>query len=271
MAEVKQFRQTVWEHYRRHSRDLPWRRPEPGGVFDPYKIMVSEIMLQQTQVGRVVPKYAAFLAAFPTVQSLASAELSEVLAVWSGLGYNRRAKHLHEAAKAIATGHNGVVPKTLNALITLPGIGRNTAGAIMAYAYNQPVVFVETNIRTVMIHHFFNDHPEKVSDADILKLVEAALPDEHYREWYWALMDYGTYLKKTHGTSLEKAKAYTRQSTFQGSRRQLRGQIIKLLIAGPRCEAELADALPDDRLLAVLAELEAERLVVRRSDLYKIA
>lgn len=197
---IADFQQVVWDYYATHGRhDLVWRIPHEHG-FDPYAIMVSEIMLQQTQVVRVVPKYQAFMAQFPTIQALADAPLADVLAAWSGLGYNRRAKFLWQAAKAVVEHYGGVMPRTVTELTTLPGVGKNTAGAIAAYAYNSDAVFIETNIRTVFIHHFFADD-SAVRDASlepfICQTVRAARETvgRSPREWYWALMDYGTYLK----------------------------------------------------------------------------
>lgn len=262
------FRETVWDYYRAHGRhDLPWRLPESDDSFDPYKIMVSELMLQQTQVGRVLPKYQLFLERFPTVADLAAAPLGEVLRVWSGLGYNRRAKFLHQAAQRAQADYGGTFPQTVPALVKLPGIGPNTAGALLAYAFNQPVVFIETNIRTVFIHHYFNDH-EAVADKEILALVAKTLDHEHPREWYWALMDYGAYLKQAVGNLNRQSRSYARQSAFHGSRRQIRGQVIRLLGQGPQTRARLAEQIADDRLAEVLAELIQEQLIRRNSRYY---
>jgi A/G-specific adenine glycosylase len=185
-----EFLEILWKFYAQSGRgSLPWRQPEPDDSFDPYKIMVSELMLQQTQVARVIPKYQSFLEQFPDVQSLAMADLSDVLRVWQGLGYNRRAKFLWQAAGAIDV--LGNFPTTYEELVKLPGIGSNTAGAILAYACNQPVVFVETNVRTVYIHHFFADRID-IHDREILSLVGQTLDREHPREFYWAVMDYGS-------------------------------------------------------------------------------
>lgn len=176
--DIAVFQETVWEYYRRHGRhDLLWRQPEADGRFDPYKILVSEIMLQQTQVPRVLPKFVEFLTRFPTVQALAAAPLGDVLAAWNGLGYNRRAKFLWQAAQKVVNDFDGVFPSTSEALVTLPGVGANTAGAILAYAFNQPAVFLETNVRTVFIHHFFKDS-DLVTDAQLLELVKASLPEK---------------------------------------------------------------------------------------------
>lgn len=249
---------------------MAWRQPEPDGSFDPYKILVSEVMLQQTQVQRVTPKYHAFLSSFPSIRSLAAAELGEVLSAWSGLGYNRRAKFLWQAARHIVDGNNGVFPRTGDKLIKLPGIGRNTAGAILAYAYNQPQVFIETNIRTVLIHHFFQDQTS-VTDKELEQLLVEILqqirmpaddiPVFSPREFYWAMMDYGSFLKQTIGNLSRVSASYARQSTFEGSRRQIRGQVIRLLTERPYAYQELVTVLADERAAEIIAALEQEGLI----------
>jgi A/G-specific adenine glycosylase len=258
-AQQAEFLEELWDHYARHGRsDLPWRRPEADGSFDPYKIMVSELMLQQTQVLRVIPKYHAFLERFPTVDVLAEAELGDVLRSWQGLGYNRRAKFLWQAVQQI---HElGGFPKTVAELVKLPGIGAGTAGAILAYAFNQPVAYVETNVRTVYIHHFFADQAG-VHDKDILSLVEQTVDRENPREFYWALMDYGSYLKSTIGNLNTASKHYTKQSKFHGSKRQVRGQVLRLLGDGALPFEALQAAVPDDRLPVVLLDLQNEGMV----------
>jgi A/G-specific adenine glycosylase len=262
-VQQQAFQTTVREYYRVHGRhDLPWRLPEPGGRFDPYKVIVSELMLQQTQVSRVIPKYEAFLGRFPTVSSLAKAPLADVLRAWSGLGYNRRAKFLHQASQIITDDYNGEFPQDPAALQTLPGIGPNTAGAILAYAFNEPVIFVETNVRTVFIHHFFHDQTG-ISDKTILELVSQTLDRRQPREWYWALMDYGSCLKQTVGNPNRRSRQYTAQSKFEGSRRQIRGQIIKLLGSNAYTKANLRQQIPDDRLESVIDELLQEGLITR--------
>jgi A/G-specific adenine glycosylase len=244
-------RAIVREYYQAHGRhDLPWRMAKPGDGFDPYKIMVSELMLQQTQVSRVIPKYGVFLTAFPTVSSLAEAPLARVLQAWSGLGYNRRAKFLHQAARQIMREYGGEFPHDTDALQTLPGIGPNTA------------VFVETNIRSVFIHHFFQDQAD-ITDRAIRGLVEATLDRRQPREWYWALMDYGSHLKQTVGNPNRRARQYAKQSKFEGSRRQIRGRIIKLLAGQPYTAAKLRAQITDTRLDSVIAELLQEGLISR--------
>ena len=194
LVNQSDFLQTLWDYYQTNGRhDLLWRESDVHGNFDPYRILVSEIMLQQTQVSRVTPKFNEFLINFPDVRSLAHATLADVLALWSGLGYNRRAKFLWQAAQYVTDQCNGVFPQTSAELQKLPGVGKNTAGAIMAYAFNLPVVFIETNIRTVYIHHFFADQGG-VTDAAIYEVLEATVDQNNPREFYWALMDYGSHL-----------------------------------------------------------------------------
>lgn len=269
-SRIVVFRKLVQAYYAAQGRhDLPWRLPQAGGHFDPYAIMVSELMLQQTQVPRVIPKFSMFMLAFPTVQSLANAPLEAVLRAWSGLGYNRRAKFLWQAAKEIVRSHNGCVPDSHSALVALPGIGPNTAGAICAYAFNQPVVFLETNIRTVFIHHFFQDG-DHIADSELTPLVAAALDQSTPREWYWALMDYGTYLKQTVGNASRASKTYAKQSVFQGSRRQVRGRILKALGEGERSRSQLGELIGDERLNEVLADLVCEGMIHETANAYRL-
>lgn len=254
------FQKTVWAYYAAHKRTMPWRE-QPT----PYYVLVSEVMLQQTQVPRVVPKFEAFIQAFPTISVLANAPLGAVLKVWNGLGYNRRAKYLWQAAGQ----SGGRLQPDLAWLTKLPGIGPNTAGAILAYVFNQPAVFVETNIRTVFIHHFFANQTA-VADAEIKKLVAATLPKANVREWYWALMDYGAHLKATTGSSLQRAAAHKKQTKFAGSTRQLRGRIIKALIGGSLTHEQLLQQAADDRAPEVITDLLSEGLIKQRGKHYSI-
>ena len=267
--DLASFQETVWNFYHDNERDLPWRKADADGSFNPYFVMVSEIMLQQTQAQRVIPKYQQFILRFPTVGSLALADLSEVLKQWSGLGYNRRAKFLWQAARMITDDFLGVFPDTVERLIKLPGIGVNTAAAILAYSHNQPVVFIETNIRTVYIHHFFADVLD-VTDAEILVLVEATVDREHPREWYWALMDYGVYIKRNFGNASRSSKHYAKQSAFHGSKRQIRGLVIRSLTDGPRSYDDLKAIVSDDRFAAVIEVLVAESLITKDRDMLSL-
>ena len=269
--KVVEFKETVWDFYHDHGRhDLPWRLAEADESFDPYKILVSEIMLQQTQVSRVIPKYVQFLGRFPNISSLAIAPLGDVLTLWNGLGYNRRAKFLLHAAQKIVQEFGGNFPTNMNELQRLPGVGMNTAGAVASYAFNQPLVFIETNIRTVFIHHFFKDEVD-IPDIAIRTLVEQTLDREHPREWYWALMDYGSFLKQTVGNLSRASKSYVRQSKFTGSRRQLRGAIIRVLLSKSYTRMALVSELPDERLDAVLTELINEGLIHQDGEHFSVA
>ena len=251
---IDDFRETIWRHGRDLYRDMPWRQNT-----NPYYVLVSELMLQQTQVERVIPKFAEFIEKFPTAKELAAAPLADVLTVWSGLGYNRRAKFLHEAVKAIGD----TFPSTKEDLLKLPGVGGNTAGAILAYSFNQPVTFIETNIRTVYFHHFFDDQ-KQVSDKELQKIVEATVDKEHPREWYWALMDYGSYLKKQGVDRLDKSKHYKKQAPLKGSVREVRGLMLKALKTGDMTENELQGQLPqDERFHKALDGLLKDGLITR--------
>jgi len=222
-ARIAAFRKRVLDYYRRNGRDLPWRK-----TTDPYQILVSEIMLQQTQVDRVIPKYKTFIAQFPNVASLAKGSLKDVLNMWQGLGYNRRAQNLYKCAQIVVDKLGGAFPKTRDGLKALPGIGVYTSAAVSVFAYNQPCVFIETNIRAVYIHTFFPDN-EPVSDKQLEPYIKATLSKRNPCRWYNALMDYGVYIKKLHGNPARKSKHHTTQSRFEGSDRQIRGMIIKIL------------------------------------------
>lgn len=259
--QIHDFREAVWGHYRSYGRSMPWR-DDPT----PYHVLVSELMLQQTQVSRVVPKYQEFIARFPTIGDLAKASLGEVLSAWNGLGYNRRAKFLHAAAQTIVRGFGGNLPNTLAQLMSLPGVGANTAGAILAYAFNQPVAFIETNIRTVFFHHFFADQTD-IDDKVLLPLVQQTCDPEHPRQWYWALMDYGAHLKQMQIKNISQSRHYVRQSKFKGSRRQVRGNILRQLIGGgPKTITELVKILADDRTEPVIHDLVREGFLELHGD-----
>lgn len=274
-SDIVSFHRMLTNYYYESGRhDMPWRMPDKKSNFDPYKIMVSEIMLQQTQVDRVMPKYETFLKQFPSVHDLATASLGEVLKTWSGLGYNRRAKYIWQAARTVQDMFAGVFPRTAAELQELPGVGPNTAGAIMAYAYDEPVVYIETNIRTVVIHHFY-PKSKAVADKSIRKIMEKLVPKIHDseamhmqgailgpREFYWAMMDYGSYLKKSAGNAARASKHYKKQSEFRGSKRELRGKIIRLLTTKPRTVQELEKQVQDDRLPDILNDLAREDMII---------
>ena len=270
LRELKKF-------YKTGKRSLPWRHTR-----DPYKVLVSEVMLQQTQVERVVPYYKRFIQEFPTARALARAPLSRVLRLWSGLGYNRRAKYLHDAAKLLSTADTprknslarenspkrelrdgrpedffagSAAEMSTEFLESLPGVGHYTARAVAAFAYNRPEVFVETNIRTVFLHHLSKYGGlssvwrrvlrKKVGDAELLPLVEEALKKSRMepRDFYWALMDYGAHLKRAGVRLNQQSTHYTKQSKFEGSRRQKRAAHLRALLARGASEKELERAL----------------------------
>jgi len=263
---VREFRQRVYEHFESHGRDFPWRH-----TTDPYRVLVSEVMLQQTQTSRVVPKYEAFLRQFPDAAALAAAPTEAVLNTWQGLGYNRRAVALQAAARAVVSEHGGAVPSAYEALLALPGVGPYTASAVRAFAFNLPDAFIETNIRTVMLHDFFPGR-ERVTDAEVLPHVAETVDRENPRRWYQALMDYGSMLKE--GDNASRRSAHHRpQGRFEGSNRQARGLILRsLLHDGPSTRDLLAgrfDRLPS-RFDEALATLQRDGLVCERDGAYRV-
>lgn len=200
---------------------MPWR-----DTTDPYAIIVSELMLQQTQVSRVIPKYKEWMKHFPSFKELSEASHTKILKAWQGLGYNRRALYLKQIADIVIQKHNGAIPENLE---SLPGVGINTAAAIRVYAFNQPAVFIETNIRTVFIHHFFKNK-EKIHDTQLIPLIQKSCDVKNVREWYWALMDYGTYLKQNVGNISKRSTTYKKQTRFKGSSRQTRAHILTYVL-----------------------------------------
>lgn len=252
------FQEVIYSYYWQNARSFPWRE-----TTDPYSILVSEIMLQQTQTDRVLKKYLPFLLRFPDFISLASADLKSILKEWQGLGYNRRAIALKEISVRVRDEFNGILPNDLHALMNLPSIGRSTGGGILAFAHNLPVVFIETNIRRVFINFFFTDQ-EHVKDREILPLIEQTLDKDNPRLWYYALMDYGAMLKSKIPNPNRKSAHYTKQSPFEGSNRQIRGMILKMLLShGPMQEQDLIDNIGKafDRVSQIIKDLEGEGFI----------
>lgn len=284
--EVLNFRKIVWAYYKKHSRhDLPWRptslKLRKGKENDfVYKILVSEVMLQQTQVERVIPFYKKFIRKFGSAKKLAAAPLSDVLKEWQGLGYNRRAKMLQKAAKEFPRFDLVTRSNLVEVLEKLSGVGPYTARAVAAFAFNQDVVFVETNIRTAVIHHFFSDK-EKVSDVEIEAVLERVLPkglpagrQGRAREWYGALMDYGSSLKRSGISHNAKSKTYVKQSKFAGSLREARGAILRELAREPVSPVRLVGLLGSERraqMRTALRALFAEGLIEKDGANYKLA
>ncbi|MGI6220726.1 MAG: adenine glycosylase [Coriobacteriales bacterium] len=241
--QLEGFRKLVWERGGELYRDLPWRNTD-----DPYAILVSEVMLQQTQVSRVQGRWEEWLETFPTVTSLAEAPLPPVLELWQGMGYNRRAVNLKRCAEEVVSNHGGAIPHELDELVALPGIGPATAAGVRAFAFRLPGVYLETNVRTVFIHELFPGEG-KVSDKDLIPLVEASCPEacapvgRDVRAWYYALLDYGAHLKKTVSNPSRRSKEYSRQSAFEGSHRQKRALALRRILDDPCTVEELAEDL----------------------------
>lgn len=264
--DVAAFRRDVLKHYKTHGRhSLPWRKTR-----DPYKILVSEIMLQQTQVPRVLEKYKSFLKQFPTTDALAKASLSAVLKEWSGLGYNRRGKYLHDAAKAIMSEYGGDLRRATAE--RLPGVGPYTKAAVRTFAFNEPHMMIETNVRAAYIHFFFPNKP-RVHDRDLVPLIEACAEGQDPRTWYWALMDYGAHVKKLHVNPTRRSASYVMQNKFVGSLREVRGAIIKILNDGAHGDLAIANKLSFEghMIRQALAGLKKDGLVVSSKGSWRIA
>ena len=266
MDTITEFQRKVWSFYKEHRRDLVWRTD-----ITPYNIFISEVMLQQTQVPRIVTKFPPFITRFPNFDSLATAPFKNVLSLWQGIGYNRRAKYLQHAAEIITNSYNGQLPDDPVLLEKLPGIGKATAASIVVYAYNKPVPFIETNVRRVFIHHFFKDKTT-VHDKELKPFVEKTMDIENPREWYWALMDYGTWLAKTVPNPNRKSKHYVKQSSFTGSNRQLRGKILRQLLDKPYSVQSLVTYLNEsqERVGSVMHQLQGEGFVKEEEGIYSI-
>jgi len=260
MRDLEQFKKTVWDYYRANRRDFPWRRN-----INPYRVLVSEIMLQQTQVSRGEIKYKEFLKKFPSFSALAKASNADVLMAWQGLGYNRRALYLKRAAEVVMNEYKGKLPSDPAMLVKLSGIGAYTAGAVCAFAFNKPVVFIDTNVRRVFIHHFFNER-EEVNDVELVPLVEATLDKENAREWYSALMDYGSMLGVEEENANKRSAHYAKQSKFEGSLRQVRGKIVKHVTSSMRqvTRRGLQKAIgeTEERIDAAIIGLEKDGLII---------
>ena len=270
---LEEFSATVWERGRELYRD----------THDPYAILLSEVMLQQTQVSRVMGRWEQWLETFPPIADLASAPLPPVLELWQGMGYNRRALNLKRCAEEVVAMHDGVVPSDKKALLGLPGIGPSTSAGVRVFAFRQPDMYLETNVRAVFIHELFPGR-ESVADKELVSLVEATCPqDARVRAWYYALLDYGAYLKKTMPNPTRRSKHYTRQSKFEGSHRQKRAYLLRRVIDDALSTEDLARDLAQserasgrqepsvEEVRAILDELEREGFVMRRGDAWLCA
>lgn len=269
--EILEFKQQIYQFYKSNKRTFAWRDD-----ITPYKIVVSEIMLQQTQTSRVIPKFYAWIERFPNFTSLAKASNQEVLQYWQGLGYNRRGLALLNIAQTVCAQFNNQLPQCPKTLQTFPAIGPNTAGSINAFAFNNPIVFIETNIRTVFTHHFFPQQAN-IDDKQLLPLIEQTLDRKDPRNWYYALMDYGVHLKKKLPRINAASKHYTRQSKFEGSKRQIRGIVIKILTEQHTLhQQELLDIiafqLPHNTNdpLKILETMKKEKIIFYKNDLFSL-
>jgi A/G-specific adenine glycosylase len=271
-AQVAAFRDQVWALYREQGRHgLPWRQTR-----DPWAVLVSEVMLQQTQVSRVEPAFLAFLDEFPTPEALDAAPLASVLRVWQGLGYNRRALWLKQSAQILSERFGGIVPADLAALRSLPGVGAATAAGVLVFAFGIPAPYLETNVRAAYLHHFFGGE-DVVGDSAVLRLVDKTMDRVDPRDWFYALLDYGAWLKKTVSNPSRRSAHHARQSRFEGSWRQKRACVLRAVVNGPpRSADEIASEcglvrLAPGEAIAVLEELQAEGFVAREGGDWVIA
>ncbi len=266
MCNAHVFRALIYDFYKKNKRIFVWRDTE-----NPYWVFLSEIMLQQTQTFRVEQKFLTFIQQLPTFEALAHAPFAHVLALWKGLGYNRRALYIQQAAQIIVQNFAGQLPRDPATLHQLPGIGPATSCSISTFAFNKPHVFIETNIRAVFIHHFFANQ-ERVHDQDLVSFVTQTLDRENPRQWYYALMDYGVMLKKLYKNPTRKSAHYTQQTKFNGSNRQLRGKILHALLQNSTLsEQEIFDIFAHyepARLSRVLNLLVQEHLVKYDQEIY---
>jgi A/G-specific adenine glycosylase len=264
---VTSFQHTIYTRYHSNPRPMPWRETD-----NPYHILISEIMLQQTQVERVKSKYAQFLEAFPSLNDLAAAPLTDVLSVWQGLGYNRRAIALKRCAEEIQTRFDGQFPASIQDLESLPGIGHYTARALAAFAFGIPEALIETNIRSVFIHFFFHGR-EKVHDREIMPLVAVTLDRNNPRAWYYALMDFGVHLKQLHPNPGRQSRHHTQQSRFEGSNRQLRSRLLRAVLSHPGITVPEMTGMFEADQSAVeknLSDMEREGFIRRTGECYMV-
>lgn len=265
---MEDFQNFVFAFYEKHGRhEMEWRH-----TTDPYKIIVSEIMLQQTQVPRVAVIFPKFIERFPDVKSLAEAAPEDVLSAWQGMGYNRRALNLQKLCRILMDEYGGIFPEQPEELVKLPGIGPATSCSVSAFAWNTDVVFIETNVRRVFIHYFFAEDAT-VDDDDLLPLVTAAMPSGRCREWYWALMDLGTDMKTKVPNPNRRSRQYVKQSTFEGSNRQLRGAVLKCMLQVRKSDAASVAGMvgaDEQKVTAVLEKMTEEGFFVREESVYQV-
>jgi A/G-specific adenine glycosylase len=257
---IMRFQKKVFLFYKKNKRDLPWRK-----TTDPYKILLSELMLQQTQVKRVVVYYEKWIARWPTIHTFASAALPEVLQMWMGLGYNTRAISLHKTAKKIVALFDGDVLRAMQQYKELPGIGKYTSHAVRIFSTNADLVTVDTNIRRIFISEF--DLPENISEHELWLLAEKCRPVGKSREWHNALMDYGALYLTAHKTGIRPT---TQQTQFEGSNRQIRAQILRHVLEKPMTGKELTQTLKIDqgRLGPILEKMINQHILMKKNNTY---
>jgi A/G-specific adenine glycosylase len=260
-SKIQSFRKRIFAWWAKNKRDLPWRNTD-----DPYKIMVSEIMLQQTQVSRTIEKYLAFIEQFPTVEALAQATTAEVLTMWSGLGYNRRALWLQEAAKEIVA--MGSFPETAEKLIKLKGIGPYTSRSILIFAFNQDLATIDTNIRRILIAEGFAD--EETTEKELFNIAEQIYPKGRSRDWHNALMDYGSLEVTARKTGI---KPTTQQPKYKKSGRFYRGQVVKYLTKHKKATLKTLVkecAIPNEQEEKVINSLIKDGLIIKKKTYYHL-
>ena len=256
---IDNFRKIICNYFKQYGRNFPFRN-----VINPYYVLISEIMLQQTQTNRVSQKFLEFIKKYPDFYSLANASNENILKIWQGLGYNRRALALKIIAKKVIEEYNDILPDSIDVLKTFPQIGNNTASSIVTFAYNKPTYFIETNIRRVYIYFFF-PNKLKIDDKDIMEILKNTIDINNPRKWYYALMDYGVMLKKSHPELHKRSKHYKKQSKFKGSNRQIRGLIIKRLLEEKKMiKEELIKILgfSEKRTINIIKQLEDEGFLI---------
>lgn len=266
----KKFNNLLYTFYKENKRFFSFRE-----IINPYHIFISEIMLQQTKITTVNNKFNSFIEVFPNFDSLSNSSLDLLLIKWKGLGYNRRAIYLKENAKKIVNEYNGILPQEKTILKSFLGIGEATASSIITYTYNIPTIFIETNIRAVFIYHFFLknlEYKEKITDKEIYPLIIDNIDLENPRVWYYALMDYGSFLKKKYPYLTKKSAAYKKQSPFQGSTREVRTKIIDILLKKKSISYEnLCNQIQRNDLKKILDKLIKNNMINEENTIYSLS
>ncbi|MFX0080533.1 MAG: A/G-specific adenine glycosylase [Candidatus Hodarchaeota archaeon] len=265
---IKQFRSIIYNYFKQKGRNFPFRKN-----ITPYNVLVSEIMLQQTQTGRVAEKFLNFIEKFPNFNILSEAPLEEVLKTWQGLGYNRRAIALKKIAEIVIDNYHGELPDSVEKLKKFPQIGHNTASSIISFAFNKPTIFIETNIRRVYIYFFFPGR-NNITDKEINPILKKTIDTTNPRKWYYALMDYGVMLKKKYPDLNKRSAHYRKQTPFKGSNRQIRGEILSILIKNKTLKiSDLREKLKEvnnEKLLTIINQLEIEGFIETEEDVVQL-